>query len=147
MLLQKLNQKLFLKIKKNRRRPKWPSSRNGLQAAWPHASRPASLLLSSFCKRDPTLSSNRATLGATITQETNFALWTPNFTVFAKGWSPAPLRTAVRLRPASGGHTGHLGPTLTPLRGRPPPMTRTVTPGDNWKLRCALTRAVAVSGD
>jgi len=27
-----------------------------------------------FCKRDPALLSNRATLGATITQEMNFAL-------------------------------------------------------------------------
>jgi hypothetical protein len=43
-----------------------------------------------FGKRDPALLSNRATLGVTIMQETNFALWTPDFTVFATGQSLPP---------------------------------------------------------
>jgi hypothetical protein len=136
---------LFLKIKKNWRRPKRPSSRNGLRAAWPRTSRPVLLPLRSFCKRDPTLSSNRATLGATITQETNFTLWTPNFTVFAKGRSPAPLCMAVRLRPAPSGHTGHLGPTLTPAKR---PTTTYDSNGDTgWQLETEMRTHVSCSSE
>ena len=96
-----------------------------------------------FCKRDPALLSNRATLGATITQEMNFALSTSYFTIFTKGRSTPALRTPARLRPAHGCCAGHQGPALAQLQGRSPSTTQPMTIGSGGSWGGALGSSTA----